>query len=250
MITQVGDLRRYQSELQCIFSSGLAPSKIPEGPQYGKVLLALNSRHPIINPIVGLLWRGNFAIRAQCNSSVDEAPPETSIYARTSSKNNQEGIHNNGSEVYIGFHNLLGRATLPCLMYVAPLKGEFAPGEYEDGKPSGILDFSKDLTKICRGWGQFHAAQMENASFPVNRRSLANTNLFPQTQIYDVFRLVGQQRDGGKIYLGKTYFRDYYQKNQQMATIAFWYMVNYDHNVNPDFQSGDNLPPVVSFSLS
>ncbi|OXA43693.1 uncharacterized protein LOC110858401 [Folsomia candida] len=218
-INSFEDLRKHEAELQCIFSAGLTPSKVPEGPQPGRVLLALNARHFLINPIVRLIWRGNFAFKAECNStSGSEA-----------------------SQIYVGFHNSFNNvAVLPTIVYIAPLQANFAPGECEDGKPSAIMDFTQNLRTICPDYAEF--VRRNKDKLPTSVTSLAN--FYPNTQILDVFRLVGRQSDGGRIFLGKTYFRDAFRSDKQIATIAFWYTLSYDDQVNPDFGVGENLPPL------
>lgn len=193
---------------------------VPEGPQPGRVLLALNARHFLINPIVRLIWRGNFAFKAECNStSGSEA-----------------------SQIYVGFHNSFNNvAVLPTIVYIAPLQANFAPGECEDGKPSAIMDFTQNLRTICPDYAEF--VRRNKDKLPTSVTSLAN--FYPNTQILDVFRLVGRQSDGGRIFLGKTYFRDAFRSDKQIATIAFWYTLSYDDQVNPDFGVGENLPPLV-----
>lgn len=168
---------------------------------------------------MSLIWRGNFAFKAECNAS-SNAP----------------------AEVYIGFHNSFNSAAvLPTLLHIAPLTGNFAPEECEDGKASVIMDFTQDLNKLCPDYSDF--VEKNKDWLPTRVKSFAN--FYPNTQILDVFRLVGRQGDGGRIFLGKTYFKDVFRSDGQLATIAFWYVVNYDEGVNPEFAVGEALPPLV-----
>jgi hypothetical protein len=171
----------------------------------------------LINPLVTFLWRGNFAFKAECNATT------------------------NKTEIYVGFHNSFNRAYLPTILYISPLEGNFAPGECEDKKSSVVMDFTQDLTKVCPDYDEFVERNKNN--LPTTVKNLVN--LYPQTQVLDVFRLVGRQKDGAKIFLGKTYFKDYYRSDQQLATIAFWYLTSYDEEVNPEFHVGEALPPLV-----
>lgn len=99
-IRSTDDFRKYQSELQCVFAAGVTPSQVPEGPQYGGVLLVLNSRHFLINPLVDFGWRGNMVFRAQCHNGRDDP-------------------------TYIGYHNVLGRSVVPYILSVGILGTHF-----------------------------------------------------------------------------------------------------------------------------
>lgn len=98
------------------------------------------------------------------------------------------------------------------------LDANLAPGEYDDGRPSGIMDLTQDFSKACPNYANF--VEMNKTSLPTRSKTLAN--VYPFNQALDVLRIVGRQEDGGAIYLGKTYLQDYFRADKQAATIAFW----------------------------
>lgn len=67
--------------------------------------------------------------------------------------------------------------------------------------------------------------------------------MYPLNKVVDILRLVGRQADGGAIYLGKSYVRDSFDAS---STVIYFYFVNYDMEVNPEFEPGQELPPLVS----
>ncbi|XP_035711923.1 uncharacterized protein LOC110855192 [Folsomia candida] len=208
-ISSIEDLKKHEAELQCVFAIGLTPSKVPVGPLPGGLLLFLNSRLAPVNPtLVGLLWHGYFAFKADCTK--------------------------NSAQVVVGFHNVLNnRAIVPGLFTVGRLQGNFAPGEYEDGKPSLLIDFTQDLNKMCPEYAEFVTKNKD--SLPTSVKGL--TNFYPANQLLDAWRLVGiNAKDGGKILLGKIYVRDIFRSDKQLATAAFVYMLSYDEGLNPEYR--------------
>jgi hypothetical protein len=106
-------------------------------------------------------------------------------------------------------------------------------GEYYDGQDNLIIDYTQDFSKLCYNFNELKQSQ---------GMDIPTRNVYPLNQIVDALRLVGRQSDGGSIFLGKTYLRN---SAQVSRTVVYFYFVNYDADVNPEFLPGNELPPLV-----
>jgi hypothetical protein len=180
-----------EPELECVYEAGVTPSKIPEGPLYGSLLSILNSR--FFNSFVNRMWWGKIAVQYSCP--------------------------NNGPIVHYGVNNMLHHFLNPFLVYIGFLDNQ------EHGKPTMILDYTTDFSKICPG---------------LEKEVGVRKNAFPSDEFVDGVRLVGRQKDGGAILLGKVVHKD-----DRKTPLVYFSFINYDPNLNPDFQSGQALQPLI-----
>jgi hypothetical protein len=212
-ISRVEDLLSYKTDLECIFNIGTAPNKVPTGAYYARPLTAFNTQ--LFNTFSSLFWSGLYVNSTECN----------------------------GMMKYIGWNNLAGRPLFPFEAKIEPLHLNLAPGEYNDGRKSLILDYSANLVRSCPDYR--NNLQRSYQSAVVRRRTL-NSEVFPANQLVSAIRFIGKQDDGSSIYIGKTFMKDPFRPDSQAVTIAFFSVVNYEENVMKDFSIGDILPPIVS----
>eukprot|EP00920_Eleutheroschizon_duboscqi_P027225 GHVT01066642.1.p1 GENE.GHVT01066642.1~~GHVT01066642.1.p1 ORF type:complete len:467 (+),score=38.93 GHVT01066642.1:790-2190(+) len=198
--TTQDELKAYRAELECIYARGVAPNRPPLGLWYGQIVEIGNT--DLFNLMGEELWAGKIAAKSQCKGS------------------------KRGNADFYFLHNFaFNGPNFPAFMYTGTLAEPLAPGEYDDGGRHLFVDYVIDFTEIC----------------PVAKTQPKNLNIgimnepWPLSQLIDLVRKVGEQEDGGSIYLGKTLLRDAYAFPEVGdMTVAFWTVVNYDDDVWSD----------------
>ncbi|XP_021956932.1 uncharacterized protein LOC110853024 [Folsomia candida] len=209
------ELIHFGHELECIFFSGVTPSQVPKGPLYGTILSIFNMEQ--FSGMMNLAWWGKLVNQVDCPAPGFSQP----------------------RPVFIGWNNLLGQFIVPFIARIGPLEENLAPGEFYDGKINLVLDYTVSFPEVCSDFEWLKESQGSD---------IPEENMYPLNKVVDILRLVGRQADGGAIYLGKSYVRDSFDAS---STVIYFYFVNYDMEVNPEFEPGQELPPLVrSFSYT
>lgn len=143
------DILEHQTELECLFSTGRAPTNIPTGALYGTVISAINTR--LFNQIVGQFWKGKTINKTECH----------------------------GNTAYIGWNNVMNNPVAPFVAKLTPTNLKLAPGEYDNGRSSLQLEYGIDVAQACPEYRdhllEHHGrAVMRGASFSAS--SLIPTN--------------------------------------------------------------------------
>jgi hypothetical protein len=221
-IRNISDFDSLQAQkLECIFRSGVEPSKIPIGPLYGDVISIAGQPTPSwIRSTVTTVWHGKYLSSVPCSKSP-------------------------GKNIFLGWNYAFGNAFVPFVAWIGKLQDSVKTHpSYYDGKKSLIFDYKIDYDKECPEMGSLLESKPQ--SFNIKKSPLRK-NLYPTHRFLDEIRLVGRQVDGGAILLGVVYLKDAYKMGGVWSEpIAYFTLVSYDGELNKNFLKGQALQPLVS----
>lgn len=133
-----------------MYNTGIAPSKVPEGPLYGTVISTINTR--VFNQFMGQVWKGKTINRTECN----------------------------GNTAFVGWNNLLNNPNAPFLAHIGHHSLSLAPGEYDNGRPSVVLEYGVDVTQLCP---EYKAFLLQNFGRSVLRGASWSSTSYPLNQV-------------------------------------------------------------------
>lgn len=205
LITDTDTLHRLKDEIECVFWSGITPNKIALGLFYGNVIEVLNSN--LFDPLTRIMWGGKFGVMSKCRNRPD---------------------------IHMSFNFVAKHLLIPAALSIGRCTLNLGPGEYTDNSKHFMIDYSTNFAELCP----------YDTNFLYQLDMGVVNNYYPFNQVVDVVRAVGRTDDGGVILLGKTYLKDPWREDNEAVTVAFWYVVNYDDELLPNFKRGSPLPPL------
>lgn len=216
VINSYEDLVDRVDELPCIWSVGLAPQAVPLGAVPGQLLALLNTAR--YNPIANSVYQGDFVVETLCN----------------------------GKTFYMGFLQAGGRTVSTGKWYIGRLPVDVVPTEYSDDKDGLILDFSSDIRREC---GPEDVSKYPLALTMLPRKAPWNSNIWPIRTFVDQVRIVGRQKNGELLMLGRTFQTDESRPNEPAVTAWYFLLRTTDPSVLPQFAAGTPIGPTEEFEF-
>jgi len=270
-VYHIKDLRDLEShplnlDLECIFTAGKVPSAIPLGIYHSRNLQVLDTRR--LNSLMDLTITEKYVTQVPCrveqqgNVRIFQISSHSLVLARIVTTNESGfipyeisscwhskfwilGTRNTSAFILWNNFGRSGTPGIPAgvqLGNVKDLMSNLEEGEFYDGRDSLVVDCSDDIAARCPAY----VTPDVQRNLVVQKTETGN--LYPLSELFDLIRLVGvQEKDGARIYLGKSYVRSAF--DTKAGVVSFFSFKNYDLRVNPSFQIGDKLEPLVSVCM-
>eukprot|EP00921_Rhytidocystis_pertsovi_P016319 GHVQ01025793.1.p1 GENE.GHVQ01025793.1~~GHVQ01025793.1.p1 ORF type:complete len:444 (+),score=48.27 GHVQ01025793.1:462-1793(+) len=196
-------------QLECLFAVALPVDKVPLGALYGNILAFANTA--FYSPLINLIYQGDYVVETKCRS---------------------------GKTYYLNVLKFGGISSTTGLFYLGKIKRQIAANEHYEDMESLVMDFSVSIPEICPVEGLEGVAGLFFRPF----WSDVNSNIYPVKLFQDHVRLVGRNKDGCLILLGRTFMTD--PLNPEGTVVTSWYftLTSCDRTVNASFTG--TLPPL------
>eukprot|EP00920_Eleutheroschizon_duboscqi_P004416 GHVT01010176.1.p1 GENE.GHVT01010176.1~~GHVT01010176.1.p1 ORF type:complete len:366 (+),score=9.22 GHVT01010176.1:555-1652(+) len=212
-ITKLSHIYDHLPEIECLWTQGMVPNKVPLGACLGKCLAFTNTA--FLDYFTEFVYQGDYVVQTQCN----------------------------GNYYNVGILNFAGIDTSTGIWTVSPLPShfEFVEGEQYDGRAGVLMDFTVDVDHYCPAEGN----ERVTAPFLKHMRPF-NTGRWPVRLFIDMLRAVGRDdADGCLLMVGRTWLLDPFPESKKLATVLYFMLKSCDPAIMPDYKIGTPLPAIV-----
>eukprot|EP00921_Rhytidocystis_pertsovi_P002615 GHVQ01004512.1.p1 GENE.GHVQ01004512.1~~GHVQ01004512.1.p1 ORF type:complete len:423 (+),score=37.27 GHVQ01004512.1:197-1465(+) len=212
VVNSVADLYGLIPEIECVWTQGIVPNKVPMGAAYGRLLAFANTA--FYDYFVEFIYQGDYLLQTQCN----------------------------GNYYNIGILNFGGFDLSTGVWTISPLPDHYVimDGEHYDGRAGVLMDFTIKVETYCPKEGNesgWKAPLLEGFS-PFRSGG------WPVRLFIDMLRAVGRDADECIIMLGRTWMLNPTPGDNTLYTSLYFTLRTCDSGVLPALVRGTKLDPI------